>query len=140
MSETFIGGFCSGFLGQGFMGIRVGYGLYFTSTRLFGVSAARWTGGSLAGPTGGLIKGQLMPSLTPEENATVIAELERSRDYELPRDQVRAIELKKSGLWLGGATIRPADGKPTRYVFRSPIAYDRLTQLRQAFSPELAPQ
>lgn len=139
MSETFIGGFCSGIMGQGFMGIRAGSGLYFTSIRLFGVNATKWTGGSLAGPTGGLIKGQLMPGLAPEENTTVISELERARDYELAKDQVRRIELRKTGplmLWLGGATILPVDGSAIRYVLRSPIAYDRLVQLTQAFIPE----
>ncbi|HET7465424.1 MAG TPA: hypothetical protein VFL29_02045 [Candidatus Dormibacteraeota bacterium] len=139
MSEAFIGGFCGGFMGRGFMGLRAGYGLYFTSTRLFGVYAAKWTGGSLAGPTGGLIKGELMPSLTPAENTSVIGELELARDYELAKDQVRSIELRKTGplmLWTGGATIRPVQGSAIRYVLRSPIAYDRLVLLTQAFSPE----
>ena len=143
MNETFIGGFCSGFMGQGFLGMRVGYGLYFTSSRLFGVYVAGWTGGSLAGPSGGLIKGELLPSLTAEENATVIGELERAKDYELAKEQIKAIELRKTGplmLWLGGATIQPVQGKEIRYALRSPIAYDRLAKLAQAFSPELVRQ
>lgn len=141
MSEAFIGGFCSGFMGKGFMGLRAGYGLYFTSARLFGVYAATWSGGSLAGPTGGLIKGELMPTLTAEESATVIGELSRAKEYELAKDQVRRIDLKNTGplmLWLGSATVEPVEGKPIRYVLRSPIAYDRLVQLRRGFSPELA--
>jgi len=138
--ENFIGGFCSGFMGQGFMGLRVGYGLYFTTARLFGVYAATWSGGSLSGPTGGLIKGQLMPELTPEETATVIGELERARQFELTKAQVRSIELSKGGplmLWLGHITVQPAEGKPIRYTLRDPIAFDRLSQLTRAFAPEL---
>ena len=138
--ESFIGGFCSGFMGQGFMGLRVGYGLYFTTARLFGVYAATWTGGSLSGPSGGLIKGQLMPALTPEETATVIGELERAREYELSKAQVRNIELTKGGpmmLWLGRATVQPVEGKAVRYALRSPVAYERLSQLTRAFAREL---
>jgi hypothetical protein len=138
--ENFIGGFCSGFMGQGFMGLRVGYGLYFTTARLFGVYAATWSGGSLSGPTGGLIKGQLMPALSPEETATVIGELERARQYELAKAQVRSIELAKGGplmLWLGHITVQPVEGKAVRYALRDPIAYDRLSQLTRAFAPEL---
>jgi hypothetical protein len=138
--ENFIGGFCSGFMGQGFMGLRVGYGLYFTTARLFGVYAATWSGGSLSGPTGGLIKGQLMPALSPEETATVIGELERARQYELAKAQVRSIELSKGGplmLWLGHITVQPAERKPVRYALRDPIAFERLSQLTRAFAPEL---
>ena len=140
MTETFIGGFTSGFLAQGLMGVRAGYGLYFTSTRLFGMSAARWAGGSLAGSSGGMILGELMPSLTPEQTATVIGELERDKDYEMAREEVLSIELKKpgpAGVGLGKITIRPAQGAAVSYLLRSPIAYDRLLQLTQAFSPEL---
>lgn len=140
MSESFIGGFASGFMGQGFMGTRAGYGLYFTTDRLFGVYAATWSGGSLGGPTGGLIKGELMPALTPEENATVIGELERAEQFELAKNQIGGIELKKTGplmLWLGRMTIRPVEGKPISYALRSPIAYDRLARLTRAFAPEL---
>jgi hypothetical protein len=140
VTETFIGGFASGFMGQGFMGMRVGYGLYFTTTRLFGVYAANWSGGSLGGKVAGLIEGELMPVLSPEQNATVIAELERAKQYELAKDQIRTIELKKPGLWgmgLGRATIRPINGPSISYTLRSVIAYDRLVQLTQAFGQEL---
>jgi len=140
VTEVFIGGFASGFMGQGFMGMRVGYGLYFTTARLFGVSAASWSGGSLGGAVAGLIEGELMPALTPEQSRTVISELERERQYELAKDQVRRIELKKPGWWgmgLGRATIQPVQGPSISYTLRNVIAYDRLVQLTQAFAPEL---
>ena len=140
MKKSFIGGFCSGFVAQGFLGVRAGYGLYFTTARLFGVYAAEWSGGSMAGPTGGLIRGELMPELTPEENATVIGELERAKQYELAKGQIQRIELKNPGplmLWLGRATVRPVQGSSINYVLRSPIAYERLVQLTKAFDPGL---
>ena len=140
MSETFIGGFTSGFLARDFMGTRVGYGVYFTSARLIGVSAEQWSGGSLGGGTGGLIEGQLMPSLTAEQTSTVIAELERAKDYELAMEEIRSIVLKKPGpigIGLGKLSIEPVTGTAISYLLRSPIAYDRLLALTKAFSPEL---
>jgi hypothetical protein len=140
LTETFIGGFTSGFLAQGLMGVRVGYGLYFTSTRLFGMSAARWAGGSLGGTSGGMILGELMPSLTPEQTETVLGELERDKDLELARAELQSIVLKKpgpAGMGLGKITIQPVQGKAVSYLLRHPIAYARLLQLTQAFSPEL---
>ena len=140
MSETFIGGFTSGFLARGAFGAQVGYGLYFTSTRLFGMSPARWAGGSLGGTSGGMILGELMPRLTPEQTATVIGELDRDKDFELARGDVQDIVLKKpgpAGIGLGKITIRPAQGAAVSYLLRSPIAYERLLALARAFSPEL---
>lgn len=134
MNETFIGGFTSGFLARGFLGTRIGYGFYFTSARLFGVDPVNFSGGSLAGSTAGFIEGELMPVLTPEQTAVVIEELERSKDFELARDEVKTVELKQPG-WLGLGRIRihTADGKAISVVLRNRIAYQRLGQLLYAF-------
>src|SRR5438552_16994416 len=118
------------------MGMRVEYGLYFSSTKLFGVYAQTWSGGSQGGPVAGLIEGELMPVLTPEQSTTVISELERAKQYELAKDQVRRIELKKPGLWgmwLGRARTKPVEGPSIRYTLRTVIAYHRLVQLTPAF-------
>jgi len=140
VSETFIGGFTSGFLARGPMAVRAGYGVYFTSARLFGVSADNWSGGSLGGGTGGLIEGQLMPSLSPDQTSTVIGELERVKDFELAKEEIRSIVLKKPGpvgIGLGKITIERTKGDSVSYLLRSPIAYDRLLALTKAFSPDL---
>ncbi len=130
MNETFIGGFTSGFLARGFLGTRVGYGLYFTSVRLFGVDPANFSGGSLGGSTGGLIEGQLMPILNPEQTLVAIAELERAKDFELARADIKTIEIKQPGwLGLGRMTINTNDGKTITLVLRNRIAYQRLGQL-----------
>lgn len=134
MSETFIGGFTSGFLARGFLGTRIGYGFYFTSARLFGVDAATFAGGSLGGATAGFIEGQLMPTLNPEQTATVIAELERAHDLELAREEVKTVALKRPGwLGLGRMTIHTAGGKAISVTLRNVIAYQRLGQLLYAF-------
>src|SRR5438445_12737930 len=83
--ETFIGGFMSGFLSRGFLGARVGYGLYFTTVRLFGVDPGAHGGSELTGAMAGYIDGQLMPTLTEDENARLIEELERVKDFDLAK-------------------------------------------------------
>jgi hypothetical protein len=138
--ETFLGGFMSGFLSRGFLGTRVGYGLYFTNLRLFGVDPGSHGGSALTGTMAGYVEGQLMPALSSNENARLIHELDRVKDFVLSKDQIRRIELKKPGpLGIGFGRIRidPISGSSTSIQLRHPIAYDRLVQLTQAFSPDL---
>src|SRR5437870_13894281 len=95
--ETFIGGFMSGFLSRGFLGARVGYGLYFTTTRLFGVDLGAHGGSELTGAMAGYIDGQLMPTLADDENARLIAEVEMVNGFDLASDQIKQIVIKRPG-------------------------------------------
>jgi hypothetical protein len=140
VSETFVGGFMSGFLSRGLLGSRVGYGFYFTTVRVFGVDPGAHGGSELTGAMAGYIEGQLMPSLSDDENARVIGELERVKDFELAKEQIQAIKLKKPGrlrIGFGRVSVVPINGKTLSIQLRHPIAYDRLVQLTQAFSPDL---
>ena len=140
MTEQFIGGFMSGLLSRGFLGMRVGYGLYFTTARLVGVDPGEHGGSLLTGTMAGYVQGELMPKLSEDENAKVIAELDRVKDFELALGQINQIELKNAGsmgFGFGRITIVPSTGTPIRIQLRSRIAYDRLVQLTQAFSPGL---
>jgi hypothetical protein len=140
VSETFVGGFMSGFLSRGLLGSRVGYGFYFTTIRVFGVDPGAHGGSELTGAMAGYIEGQLMPSLSDDENARVIGELERVKDFELAKEQIQAIKLKKPGrlrIGFGRVSVVPINGKTLSIQLRHPIAYDRLVQLTQAFSPDL---
>ena len=134
-NESFLGGFASGFLSRGIT--RIGYGIYFTTSRLIGVDLGKNGGGALGGTMAGFIQGQLMPRLTPEDNAKTITDLDRIKDFEMERDQISRIELKKPGLvGSGHIEITPNQGKPVKITLRNRIAYDRLVTLTQAFSPE----
>jgi hypothetical protein len=140
VTETFIGGFMSGFLARGLAGARIGYGLYFTTARVFGVDPGAHGGSGLTGAMAGYIEGELMPTLSEDENAKLIAELDRVKDFDVAKDQIKQIELKNPGSWgvgLGRIKIVPLIGSSRSIVLRSRIAYDRLDQLTQAFSPEL---
>ena len=120
--------------------MRVGYGFYFTTARLIGVDPGSHGGSELTGTMAGYIQGELMPTLSEEENAKVISELDRVKDFDLARDQIKQIELKNAGAWgvgFGRIKIVPLSGSPRSIQLRSRIAYDRLVQLTEAFSPEL---
>ncbi len=134
MVETFIGGFAGGFLE---MGLHIGYGLYFTTTRVLGIDVASPAGRGLAGTMAGLIKGELMPRLTPKENVQTIAWLDGMKAFEIGKDQIRAIVLKRPGFGIGSLTITTVSGGPVTIKLRHRTAYDRHVPLLQAFGPEL---
>lgn len=131
----FLGGFASGFLARGF---HIGYGLYFTTTRVIGIDLGSGGGGALGGTMAGFIDGQLMPIVSPEESDKVIGQLEGMKEFELVKDQISRIEIKKPGLFGSGhITITPTSGKSVKISLRHRIAYDRIIQLTRAFSPDL---
>jgi hypothetical protein len=135
-SESFLGGFASGFLARGLT--HIGYGIYFTTSRLIGIDLGANGGGALGGTMAGFIHGELMPHLSPEESAKTVTDLERMKEFEMEKDQISRIELRKPGMFgTGHIVIAPKAGKPEKITIRHRIAFDRLMTLTQAFSPEL---
>jgi len=131
----FLGGFASGFLAKGF---HIGYGLYFTTSRVIGIDLGSGGGGALGGAMAGFIEGQLMPTVSQEESDRVIGKLEGMKEFDMMKDRISRIEIKKPGLLgTGHITITPSNGKPVKITLRHRIAYDRIMQLTRAFSPEL---
>jgi len=131
--ESFIGGFAGGFLAKGF---HIGYGLYFTDRRLIGIDLGKNRGGALGGTIAGFIDGQLMPKLSQEESDRVIAQLEQIKDFDLTKDQILGIELRKPGLLGSGQIlITAAGGNAIKISLKHRTAYDRLVTLTQSFSP-----
>ena len=92
----------------------------------------------MGGTMAGFIHGELMPQLSPEESAKTITDLDRMKEFEMEKDQISRIELKKPGLLgTGHIVITPKEGKPEKITLRHRIAYDRLITLTQAFNPEV---
>jgi len=117
LTETFIGGFMSGLLSRGFLGLRVGYGFYFTTARIFGVDPGSHGGSELTGAMGGFIDGQLMPSLPADENEKLIDQLERvkdlfSRDPRLERTYFTQVVDSFAGFAKMALGPRPTGMKP----------------------------
>ncbi|OLE91604.1 MAG: hypothetical protein AUF79_03450 [Crenarchaeota archaeon 13_1_20CM_2_51_8] len=135
-SEMFLGGFAGGFLARGLT--HIGYGIYFTTSRLIGIDLGANGGGALGGTLAGFIHGELMPKLSSEESAKTITDLEQMKEFEIEKDQISRIELKKPGLLgTGHIVITPKEGKPEKITLRHRIAYNRLITLTKAFSPEV---
>ncbi len=134
--ETFLGGFASGFLARGLT--HIGYGIYFTTERIIGIDLGANGGGSLGGTMAGFIHGELMPHLSPDESDKTISDLEQMKEFELTKEQISGIELKKPGLFGSGhIIITSSQGKPEKITLRHRIAYDRLMTLTRAFNPGL---
>src|SRR6266852_3503508 len=95
-NEMFVGGFASGFLAKGLM--HIGYGLYFTTARVIGIDVGKNGGGALGGTMAGFIRGELMPKLSQEDSDRTVANLDSMKDFELGKDQISRIEIKKPGL------------------------------------------
>jgi len=135
-SEVLLGGFAGGFLARSLT--HIGYGIYFTTSRLIGIDLGANGGGVLGGTLAGFIHGELMPKLSSEESAETIIDLERMKEFEIEKDQISRIELKRPGLLgTGLIVITPKEGKPEKITLRHRIAYDRLITLTKAFSPEV---
>src|SRR2546426_10216082 len=112
-SEVFLGGFAGGFLARSLT--HIGYGIYFTTSRLIGIDLGANGGGALGGTLAGFIHGELMPKLSSEESTKTIADLERRKEFEIEKDQISRKELKKPALpGTGHDVITPKEGKPER--------------------------
>lgn len=85
----------------------------------------------------GLIKGELMPRLSPDESARTIAWLDGMKAFEIGKDQIRQGDLKRPGLGVEALTITLRSGEPVTVKLRHRTADDRLVSLLQAFGPEL---
>lgn len=123
-----------------YLGLRAGYGFYFTTARLFGVDPGQHGGSELTGTLGGYIEGELMPKLSDDENTRVIDELGRVKDFELAKGEIKQIDIRRPGsfgIGYGHIKFVPLQGRSRKIVLRSRVDGDRLVQLAQAFSPDL---
>src|SRR3989442_3704421 len=135
-SQLLLGGFAGGYLARGLT--HIGYGSYCTTSRLIAGGLGANGGGALGGTLAGFIQGELMPKLSSEESAKTITDLERMREFEIEKNQISRIELKRPGLLgTGHIVITPKEGKPEKIILRHRIAYDRLMTLTRTFSPEI---
>ncbi len=133
--EEFVGGFAGGFLARGFF---PGYGIYATNKRIIGVTLTTTPARSfLGGAPAGFVQGQLMPKLSPEDSAEVIHELDQKKEFDLKKDQISQIAIKRPGpLSTGHMVITSKAGGKTKISLRYRVAFERLRDLMKAFYPE----
>jgi len=90
--EAFLGAFASGFLARGLT--HIGYGIYFTTSRLIGIDLGANGAGALGGTMAGFIHGELMPKLSPEKSAKTITELEQMKEFDIEKDRISRIDSR----------------------------------------------
>jgi hypothetical protein len=92
----------------------------------------------LGGALAGFVQGELMPKLSQGDSAKVIQELDQKKEFDLSKEQISQIEIKKPGLLSTGAMIITSKaGEKTKISLRYRVAFDRLRELMKAFYPEV---
>jgi outer membrane lipoprotein SlyB len=89
--------------------------------------------GALLGGVAGAYVGM---KLSRDQNAEMISELEGKKDFEVSKDEVSRIELKKpSFVSRGHIVIASSKGEDTKILIADKKDYERVMTLMQAFLP-----
>lgn len=145
--EEYVGGFTSGALKRGMFW---GYGIYATNRRIIGVKsrkgaiAGALVGGVIGGAAGGIIVGVLGQKLSKDQSVKMIRELEEKKDFEISKEQVSQIEVKKPNVWQvrlvgsgrGHLLITPKSGEEIKILMQGNKEFENARNLMQAFLPE----
>lgn len=107
--ETYLGGLRSASMSRGWM--KSSYGVYATTTRIFGVGSAISTlapaigagVGGVAGVAVGSAAGTIISQRkTAHEGTDIIEELQQKKDFEISAREISKIELKHPGSFRPG--------------------------------------
>ncbi len=78
-----------------------------------------------------------MPKLSPEENVKIMEVLDAKKEFDVIKDQISRIELKRPGiLGTGHITVLPKNGGELKISIRHRIGFERLRDVMQVFYPE----
>jgi hypothetical protein len=141
--ESYLGGMTTDNLKKGHM---KGYGLYATSRRVLGVQrrkgvfAGKFVGG-LFGSAGSMknliVSSAVGHALTKDEGVKEIEDLEKHKDFEIRKDDISLIEIKKPGTFKWGhVKIKPKSGKDVTIDMNGQKEYEYMKVLMNAFLPE----
>jgi hypothetical protein len=141
--EIYVGGMTSANLKKGHMS---GYGVYATSRRIIGVKKRKGVFGghllaSALGGRAGTFKGSILrPALaqafTKDESAKQITDLEKDKDFEINKEDISYIEIKKPGTFhRGHIKIMPAQGKEIEISLGGREEFEHMRDLLGAFLP-----
>lgn len=141
--EVYFGGMTSANLKKGHMS---GYGVYATSRRIIGVKKRKgvlggWMVASLMGGRAGTVRGDLLrgafaQAFTKDEGAKQISDLEKNKDFEIYKENVSAIEIKKPGTFhRGHIKIKPTQGKEIEISMGGNEEFEHMRDLLGAFLP-----
>jgi hypothetical protein len=115
-----------------------GYALYVTNKRVVGEKRPNaglgfLIGAGMAGPVGGLIGHKM----TDDENLKAVRELDERKDFEMRKEDIARIELRKPGTLVGGHVIFiPRTGEPVKVKIGTRKDFEITINLMRKFLPE----
>ena len=136
MEEQYLGGLESGRMKKGFV---AGYGIYATNLRIIGVKSRRALAKGLVGAAiGGVAGAYIGMKLSTDQSVKMIQELEERKDFEVSKQNVSRVELKKPSIWRRGhIVITQVTGEAIKVLIVQKKDFQRLVELMRAFSPEI---
>ncbi len=136
MEEQYLGGLESGRMKKGFV---AGYGIYATNLRIIGVKSRKALAKGLVGAAiGGVAGAYIGMKLSTDQSVKMIQELEERKDFEVSKQNVSRVELKKPSIWRRGhIVITQVTGEAIKVLIVQKKDFQRLVELMRAFSPEV---
>ena len=137
MEEQYLGGLESGQMKK--TGSIAGYGVYATNLRIIGVKSRRGLAKALIGAAvGGFAGAYIGARLSTDQSVKMIQELEERKDFEVAKQNVSRVELKKPSIWRRGhIVISQVTGEAIKVMIVQKKDFEKLVELMRAFSPEL---
>ncbi len=146
--EDYLGGFTSPLLRRGRM---YGYGIYVTNRRLFGLKTnpAKALTGAVAEAAIGTAILVTLPAYffrervaeqmaKPDDRKKLITELEEKEAFEITKEEISEIEVKKPSTWRPGhILIKPKSGESIKIDLRGDEEVKLTLDLLNRFSPNL---
>jgi len=136
LEEQYLGGLESGRMKKGFV---AGYGIYATNLRIIGVKSRKALAKGLVGAAiGGVAGAYIGMKLSTDQSVKMIQELEERKDFEVSKQNVSRVELKKPSIWRRGhIVITQVTGEAIKVLIVQKKDFQRLVELMRAFSPEV---
>ena len=141
--EMYIGGMSSANLKKGLMS---GYGVYATTRRIIGTKkhggvlkgfAVAGVLGAKAGTVfGDSLRHNLAQAFTKDESVKQISDLEKHKDFDINKEDIAQIEVKKPGtMHSGHIKIKPKQGKEIEISMHGGKEFEYMRDLFAVFLP-----
>jgi len=132
--ERMLGGVTSANLSKGWLR---GYGLYATDRRIIGIKARKKAlARGLGFAFGGILGAALASRMTREEGLKLLSELEKGKDFEVYREDVDALEMKKPGRIRAGYIKIMRGSDEIEVKISGKKEYEALLEAMRQFKPE----
>ena len=132
-NERYLGGLSSARSSKG----PVGYGVFVTSTRLFGVRNWKALGRLMAAAVLSPVAGAIELSRSADEGVKAIEQLEKDNDFVIARTEIASLELCKPGFITNGfLLVTNKSGKRIKIRFSGKKEFETIADLMKTFYPE----